>query len=149
MRSWSVVRIASTSSHDVPEMGASVAGRRHWVEAARPRTRVAGAVPVVVGTAASGSFIAWRFVAAVVVALSLQVAVNYANDLFDASRGVDTPDRIGPRRAVASGLISPSRMKLGGSPVASGPPSSSVPAAARLAASELIRGSWSRLWMSQ
>ena len=94
-------------------MGASIAGRRHWVEAARPRTLVAGAVPVVVGTAAAGRFIAWRFVAALVVAVALQVAVNYANDLFDALRGVDTRDRIGPRRAVASGLISPSRMKLG------------------------------------
>ena len=76
------------------------------LEAARPRTLVAGFVPVLVGTAAAGRPIAWRVLAALVVSLALQVAVNLANDLFDARRGVDPPDRVGPRRAVASGLLS-------------------------------------------
>ncbi|HEX2235413.1 MAG TPA: 1,4-dihydroxy-2-naphthoate polyprenyltransferase [Actinomycetota bacterium] len=76
------------------------------LEAARPRTLVAGAVPVVVGTAAAGAVDPWRFAAALVVSLSLQVAVNFANDLFDARRGVDTPERLGPRRTVSSGLLS-------------------------------------------
>jgi 1,4-dihydroxy-2-naphthoate polyprenyltransferase len=49
---------------------------------------------------------------ALVVALSLQVAVNYANDYFDGVGGVDTEARVGPRRAVASGLIAPASMKL-------------------------------------
>ncbi|MGI8427440.1 MAG: 1,4-dihydroxy-2-naphthoate polyprenyltransferase [Actinomycetota bacterium] len=83
-----------------------------WVEAARPKTLGASVVPVLVGTAASGRLIAWRFAAALIVSVSLQVAVNFANDYFDAVKGVDTPDRKGPRRLTASGLISPSRMKL-------------------------------------
>ena len=85
---------------------------RVWAEAARPRTLAAGAVPVVVGTATAPDPIAWRLVAALVVSLSLQVAVNYANDLFDALSGVDAPDRVGPRRAVASGLVTAGQMKV-------------------------------------
>jgi 1,4-dihydroxy-2-naphthoate octaprenyltransferase len=88
-----------------------------WVEAARPRTLSASVAPVLVGTAAAvggtagGRLIAWRLVAALVVALALQIGVNYANDYFDGIRGVDTPDRVGPRRAVASGLVAPARMR--------------------------------------
>lgn len=85
---------------------------RVWVEAARPRTLVAGIVPVLVGTAASGAFIPWRFGAALLVALAIQVGTNYANDYFDWRHGVDTPARAGPRRATASGLVTPRQMKV-------------------------------------
>jgi 1,4-dihydroxy-2-naphthoate octaprenyltransferase len=84
-----------------------------WVEAARPRTLPASAAPVLVGTAAGadvGGLVWWRFLLALVVAVSVQVAVNYANDYFDGVRGIDTVQRAGPRRAVASGLVSPPRM---------------------------------------
>jgi 1,4-dihydroxy-2-naphthoate polyprenyltransferase len=84
-----------------------------WVEAARPRTLVAGVVPVLVGTAAADRFSVDRFVAAVVVGIAIQIGVNYANDLFDFTKGVDRPDRAGPRRATATGLISPRGMKTG------------------------------------
>lgn len=83
-----------------------------WVEAARPRTLSAGIAPVLVGTAAADRFIAWRFGAALVVGVSIQIGVNFANDLFDAQSGVDTEARLGPRRAVASGLVSPQKMKV-------------------------------------
>jgi 1,4-dihydroxy-2-naphthoate octaprenyltransferase len=46
-------------------------------------------------------------------ALLLQVGANFANDLFDARSGADGPDRIGPRRAVASGLLSPGEAAAG------------------------------------
>lgn len=82
-----------------------------WVEAARPRTLVAAVTPVAVGTAAAERFIAWRALCALGVALALQVAVNYANDYFDGVRGIDRPERVGPRRAVASGLVTPAQMK--------------------------------------
>jgi 1,4-dihydroxy-2-naphthoate polyprenyltransferase len=86
-----------------------------WVEAARPRTLPAALVPVLVGTAAASTplvELSWvRAALALVVALALQVAVNYANDLFDGISGVDTEDRVGPRRAVASGLVTPDAMK--------------------------------------
>jgi 1,4-dihydroxy-2-naphthoate polyprenyltransferase len=89
-----------------------------WVEAARPRTLPASAAPVFVGTAAGamhtgsghGGLVWWRFLLALLVALAVQVAVNYANDYFDGVRGVDTVTRAGPRRAVASGLVTPPRM---------------------------------------
>lgn len=84
-----------------------------WVDAARPRTLPASVAPVIVGTAA-GTFhdrLVWsHFVLAVVVALAVQVAVNFANDYFDGVRGVDTVQRAGPTRAVASGLVPPRRM---------------------------------------
>jgi len=78
-----------------------------WVAGARPRTLGAGVVPVLVGTAAADAFVAWRFVAALLVALGLQVGVNYANDYFDGIRGVDAPGRLGPPRLVATGVASP------------------------------------------
>jgi len=82
-----------------------------WVRGARPRTLGAGITPVVVGTAAAGAFIPWRFVAALLVALGLQVGVNLANDFQDGVRGVDTPDRLGPPRITSSGLA-PARTVL-------------------------------------
>ncbi len=84
-----------------------------WVAAARPRTLPAAISPVLVGTAAAVRFIPWRMVAALIVALAVQIAVNFANDYYDGIRGVDTSDRLGPRRAVASGLIPPERMRAG------------------------------------
>jgi 1,4-dihydroxy-2-naphthoate octaprenyltransferase len=78
-----------------------------WVSGARPRTLGAGVVPVLVGASAADAFVAWRFLAALVVALGLQIGVNYANDYFDGVRGVDTPGRLGPPRLVSSGAASP------------------------------------------
>ena len=78
-----------------------------WVAGARPRTLGAGVIPVLVGAAAADRFIAWRFGAALLVAIGLQVGVNYANDFFDGIRGVDTPERVGPARLVATGVASP------------------------------------------
>lgn len=78
-----------------------------WVRGARPRTLGAGLVPVVVGTAAAGEIVWWRFAFALLVAAGLQIGVNFANDYFDGVRGVDTPDRLGPPRLTASGLASP------------------------------------------
>lgn len=84
-----------------------------WLEAARPKTLSAAVVPVIVGSAAVAheAFVGWRFAAALVVALALQVGVNYANDFFDAVKGVDDERRVGPRRAVAAGLVSPGGMR--------------------------------------
>ena len=75
-----------------------------WLLGARPRTLPAAVVPVLVGTAcASPDVVWWRAAAALVVALALQVGVNYANDYSDGVRGADA-DRVGPTRLVASGL---------------------------------------------
>ena len=82
-----------------------------WVEAARPRTLPLSIGPVVVGTAAAGTFHLTRLLPALVVSMGLQIGVNLANDFFDAQKGVDTPDRVGPRRLTAAGLVTPARIK--------------------------------------
>jgi 1,4-dihydroxy-2-naphthoate polyprenyltransferase len=85
-----------------------------WLAAARPRTLPAAVVPVVVGTAcaAATARVAWGpALAALGGALAIQIGTNFANDVFDAERGADGPDRIGPLRAVSAGLISAAAMK--------------------------------------
>lgn len=81
-----------------------------WVAGARPRTLGAAVAPVVVGTAAAYAVaervIWWRAGAALVVALALQVGVNYANDYSDGIRGTDDV-RVGPLRLTASRLATP------------------------------------------
>lgn len=71
-------------------------------------------MPVVVGTACASAIsrIAWApAVAALGGAIAIQIGTNFANDVFDAERGADGPDRIGPVRAVSAGLISAAAMK--------------------------------------
>jgi 1,4-dihydroxy-2-naphthoate octaprenyltransferase len=77
-----------------------------WVVGARPRTLPAAIAPVLVATAFAGKD--WQPIAALLallVSLSLQVGVNYANDYSDGIRGTDD-SRIGPIRLTASGLAS-------------------------------------------
>ncbi len=79
-----------------------------WFAGARPRTLPAAVVPVAVGTGAAsadGSPIWWRAALALVVALALQIGVNYANDYSDGVRGTDAA-RVGPLRLVGSGTAS-------------------------------------------
>ena len=78
-----------------------------WWHGARPRTLGAGLIPVVVGTAAAGHVVWWRFGAALVVAAGLQIGVNLANDAFDGMKGVDTHERVGPPRLTQTGAASP------------------------------------------
>jgi 1,4-dihydroxy-2-naphthoate polyprenyltransferase len=87
-----------------------------WVAGARPRTLPASVVPVVVGTACAvgqrvGGLVWWRVAAAIVVALALQIATNYANDYSDGVKGTDNV-RVGPIRLVGSGLKSAKSVKL-------------------------------------
>jgi 1,4-dihydroxy-2-naphthoate polyprenyltransferase len=85
-----------------------------WIAAARLRTLPAAVVPVVVGSAVAHatSAVSWGpALAALFGALAIQIGTNFANDVFDAERGADGPDRIGPLRAVSAGLISAAAMK--------------------------------------
>ena len=85
-----------------------------WIAGARPRTLGAAVAPVLVGTAAAyadAGHVSWvRAVLALVVALALQVGVNFANDYSDGVRGTDQ-DRKGPVRLTASGLATPRAVK--------------------------------------
>jgi 1,4-dihydroxy-2-naphthoate octaprenyltransferase len=85
-----------------------------WVAGARPRTLPAALAPVLVGTGAAAALDGFRPVPALLallVALALQVAVNYANDYSDGVRGSDAV-RVGPMRLVGSGAATP-RQVLG------------------------------------
>ncbi|HEU5037482.1 MAG TPA: 1,4-dihydroxy-2-naphthoate polyprenyltransferase [Nocardioides sp.] len=84
-----------------------------WLAGARPRTLPAAVSPVLAGTGVAAyedSFVWWKALLALVVALALQVAVNYANDYSDGIRGTDA-DRVGPMRLVGSGAASPGAVK--------------------------------------
>jgi 1,4-dihydroxy-2-naphthoate octaprenyltransferase len=86
-----------------------VAGFGEWLGGARPRTLPAAVAPVLVGTglaAWAGSVLIGRALLALVVAMALQVGVNYANDYSDGVRGTDAA-RVGPVRLVGQGLASP------------------------------------------
>lgn len=86
---------------------------RSWLEAARPRTLPAAVAPVLVGTGlatADGVYRPDAFGLALLGALALQVAANFANDVSDANRGADAADRVGPTRMVATGQITPRAM---------------------------------------
>lgn len=79
----------------------------------RPRTLPAAIVPVCVGVASVENFdnsMWWKAVLAATVSVSLQVAVNYANDYSDGIKGTDD-QRIGPLRLVGSGLVQPRIVK--------------------------------------
>lgn len=78
-----------------------------WIRGARPRTLPAALVPVAVGTAAAAPDVVWwRALVALVVAVALQVGVNYANDYSDGIRGTDA-NRLGPARLVGGGAAAP------------------------------------------
>ena len=85
----------------------------HWVAGARPRTLPAAVSPVLAGTGVAvydDAAVWWKALLALVVALALQVGVNYANDYSDGVRGTDA-DRVGPMRLVGSGTASPGAVK--------------------------------------
>ncbi|MEZ5240078.1 MAG: 1,4-dihydroxy-2-naphthoate polyprenyltransferase, partial [Microthrixaceae bacterium] len=95
---------------------------RIWLLGIRPRTLPAAVAPVFVGTAGAvgaagsgagpGGIIWWRFAAAMVVALSVQIATNLANDYSDGRRGTDDPgERVGPPRLVGGGLVPAARVR--------------------------------------
>jgi 1,4-dihydroxy-2-naphthoate polyprenyltransferase len=86
-----------------------VAEAREWLAGTRPRTLPAAVVPVLIGSGVAfgyGRFSWWRALLALVVALALQIGVNFANDYSDGVRGSDAA-RVGPVRLVAAGLAPP------------------------------------------
>ena len=75
----------------------------------------AAIAPVIVGSALAwreGAFKAPAALACLGFALLVQTGANFANDYYDFIKGADTAERVGPRRAVASGLVAPSVMRV-------------------------------------
>ena len=95
---------------------------RVWLAATRPKTLVAAVAPIALGGAVFAAYGEGPATAGAHLlvlssclgfALCVQVACNFANDLGDSLRGADTSARIGPRRAVSAGDISPVAMRRG------------------------------------
>ena len=85
--------------------------REQWIAGARPKTLPAAIAPVLVGTAFAGyNASILHTLLALIVALALQVGVNYANDYSDGIKGTDA-DRIGPMRLVGSGAATAKDVK--------------------------------------
>jgi 1,4-dihydroxy-2-naphthoate octaprenyltransferase len=86
----------------------------NWITGARVRTLPLAAAPVILGSATASlvdRFDVWLALGALLVALFLQIGVNYANDYSDGIRGTDD-QRVGPLRLTASGLARPKAVKL-------------------------------------
>jgi 1,4-dihydroxy-2-naphthoate polyprenyltransferase len=87
---------------------------KHWIEAARVRTLPLSVSGIILGCfyAMSQSHFNWKIVIlALSTTLGLQILSNFANDYGDGIKGTDNDDRVGPKRALQSGVISPAAMR--------------------------------------
>jgi 1,4-dihydroxy-2-naphthoate octaprenyltransferase len=96
---------------------------KHWIEAARLRTLPLSVSGIIVGSMYAlahptdtvltpTEVFNWRlFGFAILTTLGLQILSNFANDYGDGMKGTDNEDRVGPKRAIQSGVISPQAMK--------------------------------------
>jgi 1,4-dihydroxy-2-naphthoate octaprenyltransferase len=96
---------------------------KHWIQAARLRTLPLSVSGIIVGSMYALAYptdniltptevFNWRiFGYAILTTLGLQVLSNFANDYGDGMKGTDNEDRIGPKRAIQSGVITPQAMK--------------------------------------
>ena len=94
----------------------SLSTLHRWWLAIRPKTLPAAAAGVITGTILAwrdGGFSLGPALAALGVALLLQIGSNLANDVYDDERGADTPDRLGPVRVTQSGLLTRDQVKRG------------------------------------
>jgi 1,4-dihydroxy-2-naphthoate polyprenyltransferase len=85
-----------------------------WLAATRPRTLPAAVAPVLVGSAFAwhdGQFSTGAATLCLAFAVLVQIGTNFANDYYDYLKGADTAARVGPRRAVAAGLVAPATMR--------------------------------------
>jgi 1,4-dihydroxy-2-naphthoate octaprenyltransferase len=93
---------------------AALSPGRVWWSAVRPATLAASVAPVLAGTAIAvheGGARPAAGLAALVVAIAIQVGVNFSNDYSDFKRGADTPRPNGPVRAASSGVVAPEHVK--------------------------------------
>jgi 1,4-dihydroxy-2-naphthoate octaprenyltransferase len=87
-----------------------------WILAARPATLTAAFAPVAVGTACAwraGGFLWDAALAALLGAFLIQIATNFANDMFDFQKGADDEERLGPTRAAQAGLLTVRQLRRG------------------------------------
>ncbi|GAA1779313.1 1,4-dihydroxy-2-naphthoate polyprenyltransferase [Agromyces lapidis] len=111
-RSGNPARASSPGAGKAPAAAAGPATAADWISGARLRTLPLAIAPVALGTGAGvvamadGPWHPARALLALVVALALQIGVNYSNDYSDGVRGTDD-HRVGPARLTASGAVNP------------------------------------------
>jgi len=101
--------MATTTTKSISKLDA-------WILASRPKTLLAALVPVIVGTSIAINDHKFKPVAAIIALICsflIQIGTNFVNDLYDFLAGTDKSERLGPKRAVASGFLSVSEMKIG------------------------------------
>jgi 1,4-dihydroxy-2-naphthoate octaprenyltransferase len=87
---------------------------KHWIQAARLRTLPLSVSGIIIGSfyAMSQALFNWSIVIlALLTTLGFQVLSNFANDYGDGIKGTDNEDRVGPKRTIQSGVITPQQMK--------------------------------------
>ena len=88
---------------------------KYWFLAMRPKTLSAGSMPVVIAGSIAyyyGKFNWFLFIIILICSILIQVLTNYINEIYDFKKGADTEERLGPKRMVASGLISLKQMSI-------------------------------------
>lgn len=88
---------------------------KYWIQAARPKTLLVSMAPVIMSVAIASMYVTINWLPAVIClifAVMAQILSNFVNDYADGLKGADN-ERLGPQRMVASGLISPQKMRRG------------------------------------
>lgn len=86
-----------------------------WILAARPKTLMVGVAPVLIASAIAyydHTFHFWSAFGCLLLALTIQIGTNFANDYLDFLKGTDREDRLGPLRVTAAGLVPPNIMRM-------------------------------------
>src|SRR6266513_3014286 len=99
----------------MPVATTTLTARAVWWSAVRPATLAASVAPVLAGTAIAihqGGIRPLAGLGALVVAICMQLGVNFANDYSDHRRGADSPARVGPMRAASSGVVPPAQVRF-------------------------------------
>ncbi len=87
-----------------------------WLMATRPKTLLAGLSPIIIGE----SFAYYEksdlnysiLILTILCTVLMQIGTNLVNDYFDGTRGIDGPNRLGPKRVTSNKLIAPEKMRL-------------------------------------
>ncbi len=84
-----------------------------WIESTKPKVFTASIAPVLVGSAlaqANGVFTWWKAPFILICAMLIQTISNWVNDIYDFRRGADERGRVGPRRVLVEGFLTPAQL---------------------------------------
>lgn len=100
------------------EVAVKMSQREAWLLSTRPKTLCLSITPFIVGSVAAyvkqGSLNWVIFFCAILSAICIQIGTNLINDAYDAKHGTDTEKRLGPKRGVQAGVLTPQQVRLGG-----------------------------------